>query len=255
MVAAINGRRLRGVFLDFDGTIAETERHGHRIAYNHAFTDLSLDWTWNEELYADLLTVAGGKERLRYYLERYRPRLPAGTLAEDLVIALYRAKVRNFARIAPSIPFRPGIKRLLREVHDAGCRVAIVTTGSQPGVEALLAQDETLPPQIDLIAANEAVERKKPAPDIYQWALDRLGLDVGECVAIEDSHIGLRSALSAGVTALVTVSDYTKKEDFSGAAAVLSDLGEPAAPASCLRGPEPKSGVVTPSYLQSLLGH
>ena len=250
----MEGRRLRGLFFDFDGTIAETERHGQRVAYNRAFADRGLDWTWGEDLYADLLNVAGGKERLRYYLERYRPRVPEGAVTEDLVVELHRAKARHFARIAPSIPFRPGIRRLVREARRSDCRVAIVTTASRPGVEALLAQDETLPSEIDLIAANEAVERKKPAPDVYQWALDRLGLDARECIAIEDSHIGLQAALRAGLTTIVTVSDYTRREDFTGAAAVLSDLGEPANPASCLRGPAPESGIVTVAYLQSLAG-
>ena len=58
------------------------------------------------------------------------------------------------------------MRRLLREAHTAGIAVAIATTASKAGVEALLSQNEDLPAMVNLIAANEAVERKKPEPDI-----------------------------------------------------------------------------------------
>ena len=221
---------LRGLFLDFDGTIAETERFGQRVAYNHAFAELGLDWNWDETLYGELLAVAGGKERLRYYLEHYRPELLDDAVSSGLIVEIHRAKIRHFAKIAPTIPLRPGVLRLVREASAAGVRIAIATTASKPGVEALLSQEQTLPPMVNLIAANEAVECKKPAPDIYLWALEGLGLEAADCVAIEDSNVGLRAALAAHLATMVTVSDYTAKEDFTGASAVRSSLGEPDEP-------------------------
>ena len=106
---------------------------------------------------------------------------------------------------------------------------------------------------VDLIAGSEAVERKKPAPDVYLWALDRLGLAAGNCVAIEDSNLGLRAALAAGLTTVVTVSDYTAEDDFTGASAVVSNLGEVNAPACSLRGPKPPNGIVDLAFLEALL--
>lgn len=241
------------MILDFDGTIAETERFGHRVAYNLAFTELGLDWHWSEELYGDLLKVAGGKERLGYYVARYRPELLERPETSGLIAEIYRAKVRHFRTIAPGIPLRLGVQRLVYEAHLAGLRVAIATTASKNGVEALLSQDPALLPMIGLIAAGDAVERKKPAPDIYQWALARLGLRPEACVAIEDSNIGLRAALAAGLATVITVSDYTKDEDFSGAAAVLSDLGESDLPARSIEGVAPAQGVVDLPFLQSIL--
>lgn len=241
---------LRGIFLDFDGTIAETERFGHRLAYNLAFAELELDWTWDEALYGDLLVVAGGKERLRYYIEHYRPELLDDATTSDLIAEIHRAKIRHFVKIASTIPLRAGLLRLVREAKDAGVVVAIATTASKLGVEALLAQDENLPGMIKLIAANEAVERKKPAPDVYLWALDRLGLEASACIAIEDSNVGLQAALGAKLPTIVTLSDYTKTEDFTGASAVLSGLGESDAPAHSLAGVQSPHGVVDLSFLQ-----
>lgn len=246
-------RNVGAVILDFDGTIAETERFGQRVAYNRAFEDLGLDWTWDEDLYADLLSIAGGKERLRYYLARYRPELLDEAVREGLIVELHRAKIRNFATIAPHIPFRPGVLRLVREAHAAGVRVAIATTASKAGVEALLQQDASLPPMIDVIAANESVERKKPAPDVYLWAFEQLRLDASRCVAIEDSSVGLRAALGAALATIVTVSDYTTGDDFTGATSVLSDLGERIEPARVFAGIAPLEGIVDLAFLEAVL--
>lgn len=176
----MNGE-LRGLLLDFDGTIAETERFGQRVAYNAAFSELALDWNWDETLYGELLNVAGGKERLRYFLQQYRPDLLEAAGVTDLIAKIHQAKIRHFAKIAPAIPLRPGVARLIREARAAGIKIAIVTTASRAGVEALLGQDAALAAMVDLIAANESVERKKPAPDVYLWALERLGLLAEDC--------------------------------------------------------------------------
>jgi beta-phosphoglucomutase-like phosphatase (HAD superfamily) len=244
---------LRGLILDFDGTTAETERHGHRVSYNLAFAELGLDWSWDEELYGDLLSVAGGKERLRHYLAQYRPELLDDAIASNLIADIYRAKVRHFANMAPTIPLRPGLVRLVQEANAADVVVAIATTGSKPGVEAVLSQHETLPAMMRLIAGNEAVDRKKPEPDIYLWTLERLGLEAADCIAIEDSNVGLRAALSARLTTVITVSDYTTKEDFTGACAVLSDLGERDRPLKWLRGVRPLNGMVDLGFLRTCL--
>jgi beta-phosphoglucomutase-like phosphatase (HAD superfamily) len=245
-------KKLRGILLDFDGTIAQTERYGQRVAYNRAFADMGLNWVWTEELYADLLRVAGGKERLRYYLARYRPELLGPAVKDGLIDELHQLMARNFAAIAPAIPLRPGIQRLVYEAHFARLRIAIATTASELGVQALLSQDSALPQMIDVIAANETVERKNPAPDVYEWALKRLDLAPGECVAIEDSNGGLRAALDAGLTTIVTVSEYTMHEDFTGAAAVLSDLGDDDRPARSISGPCPTHGIVDLHFLQEI---
>jgi len=247
----MNGN-LRGLLFDFDGTIAETERFGQRVSYNHAFAELGLDWHWDETLYGDLLAVAGGKERLRYYLERYRPELLDDAIASGLIIEVHHAKIRHFAKIAPTIPLRPGLLRLVREASAAGVLIAIATTASKAGVQALLSQDQELAAMVSLIAANEAVDRKKPAPDVYIWALDRLGLDAADCVAIEDSSVGLRAALASHLPTIVTMSDYTAKDDFTGASAVLSDLGERHEPARSIHGARPKDGLVDLAFLEMI---
>lgn len=243
---------LRALLFDFDGTIAETERFGHRVAYNRAFAQLGLDWEWGEQLYGELLAIAGGKERLRYFMEHHGPSLPAGTDPRRLSEEIHRVKAEQFATLGPGIPLRPGVLRLVREAHGAGLAVAIVTTAAEAGVAALLGAHPELGARIGLIAAGDVVAQKKPAPDIYRWALERLALPAGECLAIEDSAVGLRAAVAAGVPAIVTVSDYSAGETFEGAAAVFSSLGDPGAPAHALHGPEPRAGTVDLDLLRRL---
>jgi HAD superfamily hydrolase (TIGR01509 family) len=245
-------RDLRGLLLDFDGTIADTERHGHRVAYNQAFAEYGLNWTWDDDLYKDLLAVAGGKERMQHYIAHYRPALPLGIPAARLIQELHLAKSRHFGALAPVIPLRPGILRLLREVHAAGISIALATTAMKPGVDAFLGHHPELAAVIGVIAAGDVVEHKKPAPDIYLWALREMGLSPRQCVAIEDSSVGLSAALAAGLPTLVTISEYTAGNDFSGAAAVLSSLGDPADPVEVSAGTKPPAGGVDLNYLRSL---
>jgi HAD superfamily hydrolase (TIGR01509 family) len=215
---------LRGLLLDFDGTIAETERHGHRVAYNRAFADFGLDWDWDETLYGELLAVAGGQERLHHYVATFHPERLAEDVAAGLFPKIHRTKAEHFARSAPQIPLRPGVLPLVLEAHAAGIVVGIATTAAEVGVRALLGGHPSLAAAIDTIVGGEAVSRKKPSPEVYLVALDRLGLSAAECVALEDSRIGLQAAVAAGIPTIVSPCDYTAGEDFSGAAAVFPDL-------------------------------
>jgi HAD superfamily hydrolase (TIGR01509 family) len=243
---------LTGLLLDFDGTLAETERSGHLVAYNRAFADLALPYRWDEALYGKLLAVAGGKERLAFYLQHERDERLSPEALQALVTRIYSVKQRRFAELTRALELRPGVRRLLLEAHAAGLRLGLVTTASPDGVEALLRHHPDLLERFELIAAGDVVAHKKPAPDIYRWALERMQLAASRCFALEDSQIGLRASLDAGLRTLVTVSAFTLGEDFTGAVAVLSDLGEPGSPARTLAGAAPPGGFVDVAYLHAL---
>lgn len=211
---------LAALIFDVDGTLAETEEW-HRAAFNAAFAAAGLEWQWDQALYARLLAVTGGKERIRHYIEAHGGQ-PA--LAADAIAALHRDKTARYtALLEGPLALRPGIAALMWEARQAGLKLAIATTTSRPNVDALLAAAEPLP-AFDAIAAGDEVPRKKPAPDIYHLALQKLALPAAACLAIEDTENGLASARAAGIPCLVTRSFYGGPGPFPGAVATVDDL-------------------------------
>lgn len=231
---------LKALIFDVDGTMADTERDGHRIAFNAAFDEYGIDWHWDVELYGKLLAVTGGKERMRYCASDL---LGSDNLPEnfdELVPELHAAKTRHYTELLAggAIPLRPGVERLINEALAKGLRLAVATTTTPENVTALLRHtlgNDALK-WFEVIAAGDIVPAKKPAGDIYDYALKAMSLSPEQCLAFEDSRNGILSSQAAGLTTLITINDYTRNDDFSGAAIVLNHLGEADQPFNVLAG-------------------
>jgi HAD superfamily hydrolase (TIGR01509 family) len=219
---------LQALIFDVDGTLADTERDGHRVAFNAAFRDAGLDWNWNPRLYGELLAVTGGKERMVHYAKLHAPQLAARADFDSFVRKLHTLKTSHYVHLVEggALPLRPGMANMIREARKAGLKLAIATTTSPENVSTLLraslAHDAAK--WFDVIGAGDIVPAKKPAPDIYLWVLERLGLPAADCLAVEDSAHGLKAATAAGIPTVITENDYTHGQDFSGAVAVLPDF-------------------------------
>jgi HAD superfamily hydrolase (TIGR01509 family) len=244
---------LDALLLDVDGTLADTE-DTHRMAFNAAFSEAGLDWIWDEALYAQLLLVTGGKERIRFFLDRHAPSFRPGGDLEAFIGELHREKTRIYVQMLArgDVPLRPGVERLLREARAQGMRLAIATTTTPENVYSLLEHSFSTDATdwFELVAAADAAPNKKPAPDVYHYALERLGLPAERCLAIEDSANGLLAARQADVEVLITVNGYTRDQDFSDAAVVLDGLGEPGYPCRLIAGEPDPGGMVDSAFLR-----
>ena len=230
---------------DCDGVLADTERDGHRPAFNETFAEFGIPVRWSVEEYGRLLAIGGGKERLATLftpenVEAYG--LPAEPAEQQALVARWhKAKTARYTALiaAGVVPPRPGIARIAAEADAAGWQLAVASTSAEAAVRAVLehAVGAQLASRFALFA-GDVVPRKKPAPDIYLLALRELAVVPADVVVVEDSRNGLEAARAAGLATLVTVSSYTGGEDFTGAALVVTSLGDlPDEPATVLADP------------------
>ena len=225
----------RAAIFDVDGTLVDSERHGHRVAFNRAFEAFDLPYRWEEDRYGELLHVTGGQRRIDGYLaDQGVPDAERSELAPKLHACktdILQAMVDEGA-----IELRPGAARLVDELGAAGWALAVGTTGSRGWVERLLGR--LLPATSwDALVTGDDVSARKPDPEVFHLALEELGPAGEHAVVIEDSEEGLAAARAAGLPCVVVVNGYTSDHDLAGAALVLDGFGEPGRPAAVLADP------------------
>ena len=222
---------LKAVIFDCDGVLAETEKDGHRVAFNKVFEEEGLGVQWDIGEYGELVEVAGGKERMKHYFQKNADKLKGKVVDDALIAKMHKRKTDVFTQLVEEgrMPAREGIARIIDEAHEKGMKLCVCSTSNEQSVifliKALFGEERYR--KFDSILAGDVVKAKKPAPDIYNMAKQQYGLSGGECVVIEDSRNGLLAAKAAGMHCVVTVSYYSYSEDFSEADLVVSSLGDP----------------------------
>jgi HAD superfamily hydrolase (TIGR01509 family) len=238
---------LDAVFFDQDGVIIDTERDGHRVAFNRTFEEFGFADQWDGDYYHQLLQIGGGKERMRHHWQtRGFSRPVPETEIDALVKEMHKRKTEIFIEMieAGQLPLRPGVHRFMREAMQAGLKLAVCTTSNERSAKAIT--EKMLPDiRFDLVLAGDVVSKKKPDPEIYLLALSRLGLTPQRCFVVEDSRIGVLAGKGAGLKVLVTTNAYTEQEDVSSGDIVVTCLGDPGGEKGTLqKGDFPFDGVL-----------
>lgn len=225
--------KIDALIFDLDGTLADTEE-GHRLAFNLAFERYRLGWAWPADEYRSLLRTTGGKERLAAYIAQ----LPVSEAERTRLLAqvpgIHAEKTKFYSSVVNdgAIPLRHGVARLIEEARAAGCRLALASATTAVNIRALLVSNLGASglDLFSIIACGDQVPAKKPAPDIYRLALQRLDSPPDRVVALEDSANGLSAAVAAGLWTVVTPTYWTEDSNFSAAGLTLPSLGDPAHP-------------------------
>jgi HAD superfamily hydrolase (TIGR01509 family) len=221
---------MKALIFDCDGVLVDTEKDGHRVAFNQTFAERGLETVWDVPYYGKLLEIAGGKERMQHHFEARGWPASAGDDHAAFIAELHKRKTAIFSDIIAGggLPLRSGVVRLVDEAVGAGVRLGVCTTSNPKSVEGVLdLMGSERKAKFEFVLAGDVVSRKKPNPEIYDLAQARLGLPPSECVVIEDSRNGLLAALGARMPCLITTSTYTTNEDFTGALQVVPELGDP----------------------------
>ncbi|PSH02729.1 MAG: haloacid dehalogenase [Acidobacteria bacterium] len=228
----------RALIFDCDGVLGDTEPYGHLPAFNQMWKKCGIPWAWTKKQYGEKLRISGGKERMASLFNDSAFRIRVGVpkseyIRKDLIAHWHKEKTVIYEQIINSgaVPARPGVKRLSQEALRAGWKLAVASTSAPSAVQVVLrfaVGDELA--QKFLVLAGDIVQAKKPAPDIYNLALERLQVLPQNCVAIEDSRNGMLAAYAACIPVVVTISEFTVDEDFSDAELVVDSLGDPNGP-------------------------
>jgi HAD superfamily hydrolase (TIGR01509 family) len=221
--------KIKAVFFDQDGVIIDTERDGHRVAFNDTFRKMGFDVEWDEDYYHELLQIGGGKERMKHHLHtRGFGREIKPEEEDELIREMHRIKTSRFIELIESgtLPLRPGVLRIMKEIMDAGLILGICTTSNERAAHAI-AYGMLKDIRFDFVLAGDVVSKKKPDPEIYNLALSKTGLQPDECLVIEDSRNGVLAAKAAGMHVVATTNHYTEREDLSGADLIVTCLGDP----------------------------
>lgn len=255
---------MNALVFDCDGVLADTERYGHLPAFNQTFEEFGLPVRWSEEEYGEKLKIAGGKERMTSLLTEdfvRDARLPTDPEGQKAAVAeWHRRKTAIYTEMvaAGRLPGRPGVARIVAAALDAGWALGVASTSSEASVRAVLEHvvGAGQAARFALVLAGDVVPAKKPAPDIYELAVELLGVERTRALVIEDSRNGLLAAAHAGLTCVVTASSYTEREDFSEAVLVVSSLGDPDGEHTTVmasRGVRPPEGYVGLGDLEACL--
>jgi HAD superfamily hydrolase (TIGR01509 family) len=226
------------LIFDCDGVLADTERDGHRPAFNQTFAEVGIPVQWSVSEYADKLRIGGGKERMaslltpEFVAANGLPADPEGQ--RELLADWHRRKTATYKQMVREgrLPGRSGIARVVDEALAAGWRLAVASTSAEESVRAVLehAVGEANAAHFDVFA-GDVVPAKKPDPAIYRLAMERMDVARSDAIVIEDSRNGLLAAVGADLRCVVTLSSYTAEEDMHEAVLVVSSLGDPGDPA------------------------
>ncbi len=203
---------LQAIVFGIDGVLAETQ-DARREAFNKVFAEAGLDWHWGRLLYAELLRATDGKEMIQAFVERHRPHWRSSEDLCHLIAAMtrrhttiYQEQLNNGA-----VKLRAGVAHFLNVAARAGVRLAIATNEGRSQVSSLLRANIEPPISAEFSAVCSDDEHAGGAAnERYSYVLNALALAPEGCLAVVSSAAGIRSAVAAGLSTVITCGVYSQ---------------------------------------------
>ncbi|MEL6750733.1 MAG: HAD-IA family hydrolase [Pseudomonadota bacterium] len=242
---------LKALLLGSISVVADTSEL-QREAYNSAFREAGLDWSWDRATYRDMLMINGGKKRLEHYSKEVGTELSAAQMEQ---IHADKTRIFDDRMQQDGIGLRTGIARLISEAKGAGVKVGFVSATSRANIEALAqaSRGALNLGDFDVVTDGSMVDARKPDPAIYTLALEKLGVDAADALAIEDTATSAQSAVDACITTIGLPNANAKDQDWSGVKAVFSSLGDGNEAAAITRSPVEAPDQIDIGWLRKLL--
>lgn len=243
---------LKAVFWDVDGTLADTEMYGHRIAFNKAFQDFNIEWDWNSTQYKDLLSIQGGVKRIKYFAKYTNLEI-----SEQQAREIHHIKQKHYKKLVNSnkIPLRVGVERLIEDLDQNNVKQWIVSSSTSNAIDELIVSKFLGKSPFSGQISYEDVKKHKPNPEPYLAALKKCGVHHSECIVIEDSSQGVLSAIKAKLKCLATLSPWLTSvpQDLYQANVVTNHLGNINNRCIIYKGPKIEEGYINYQFLKSLI--
>lgn len=201
------------------GTLVETSELQRR-AFNQAFSEAGLDWTWNPDEYKIMLKKSGGRNRINEYATYHGIKVNAHELH------LKKTEIFDNMMKEKGISLRPGVANLIGYAIDNNVHLAFVTSTSDANVDAIFMalNGQLSRNDFNFIGNDKMVSKPKPDSEIYLKALSNLKLNAKDCLAIEDTEVSMRSAINANIKCIAFPGAMALDNDFSAALHISDDL-------------------------------
>ena len=192
----------KALLLGSIGVLAETSELQRR-AYNEALKLNNIDYRWNIGTYCNLLQEPGGKKRLSSF--------GGNVLTENQVVKIHNDKQEIFQNLVESgIEPRPGCETALKRCKELNLKLGFITTTTPKTIDIIkkgLANYIDFE-DFDLITSNQIVTQVKPHSEVYEYALEELGVSANEAVAVEDTKINQSAASLVGIDCYLFPGEY-----------------------------------------------
>jgi beta-phosphoglucomutase len=207
----------KNIIFDLDGLIVDTEPL-HQRAVNALLQLVGANHYFETAEYGEIFTGRSIFENAEYIRERFA--LPQ---TADQIRSAHHALFTILIADAENLEPMPGVQDLLGWLTNAAFRIGIASS-SRPAQVELIIRNLNLHPHFEAIIGNDGTLKPNPAPDVYLLALEKLGANPNETLALEDSSSGVRAAHDAGLFVIAVPNVFTQHQDFSKANLVMRDL-------------------------------